>query len=132
MRLVVDTNVILSSLIRDSASRKLFLNGEHVLYIPEHALAEVERHLPEIARKAKMEQGDVQAILEMVLSPVEVVPESIIIGAMSEANSIMLKIDPGDVPFIACALAIGADGIITYDKDFSRQKAIRVFTPEQL
>ena len=44
----------------------------------------------------------------------------------------MENIDFTDAPFIACALAISADGIWSFDKHFLRQKVVGVLTIEDL
>jgi len=51
---------------------------------------------------------------------------------IQEANRIMEKIDLKDSPFIAAAIAIKADGIWTFDKDFDKQSEIKIFTTENL
>ena len=38
----------------------------------------------------------------------------------------MDKIDSGDTPIIAAALAIEADGIVTFDPHFRQQNAIKI------
>ncbi|MCX6778524.1 MAG: PIN domain-containing protein [Candidatus Micrarchaeota archaeon] len=132
MRLVVDTNIIIASLIRDSMARRFLVLRRHELFAPEHAIREVEQHLQLITKKAGISEAEARTVLASAISSVEVVPESLLLAEIDEANSIIGKIDQSDVPFVACALAVHADGIVTYDKDFRRQKAIRVFTPEQL
>lgn len=44
----------------------------------------------------------------------------------------MEPIDPDDAPFLACALAICADGIWTEDAHFDRQDRVRVWKTSDL
>ncbi|MBS3060938.1 MAG: hypothetical protein J4432_05545 [DPANN group archaeon] len=40
MRLIVDANIMLSAMIKDSGVRKIIISGAHELFIPEYALQE--------------------------------------------------------------------------------------------
>ncbi len=44
----------------------------------------------------------------------------------------MGNIDIEDVPFIATALAINANGIWSFDKHFSQQNQVKVITTDEL
>jgi predicted nucleic acid-binding protein len=50
---------------------------------------------------------------------------------LERAKSIMLKIDPKDVVFIAVSLAFENSVIWSDDKDFDRQKDIKVIRTKQ-
>ncbi len=132
MKLVIDTNVLVASLIRDSFVRKFLVGGRHIFYLPEQALEEIEEHIQEISRKANTDEKKVYVLLGVIVSDMELVPKSRLLAKMGEALEIMGEIDADDAPVAACALAVGADAIVTYDKDFKRQKKILVFTPDEV
>ncbi|MEE9116726.1 MAG: PIN domain-containing protein [Thermoplasmata archaeon] len=52
MRLVVDTNIIISALIRDSLTRKALLYPYFQFFSPEDIRMEIERNMDEIVRKS--------------------------------------------------------------------------------
>ncbi len=52
MRLVLDTNVILKALIKDSVVRGMLLRSGHELLIPEYAIEETKMHLDVVAAKS--------------------------------------------------------------------------------
>lgn len=52
---------------------------------------------------------------------------------LPRARKLLDDIDPKDVPYLACALAVSADAIWSLDIDFDAQKAIpRVPHPDAL
>ena len=54
MRLVVDTNVILTALIGGSRVRAVLLGTGHSFYVPEYAFEEIEAHIGMIAGKSRL------------------------------------------------------------------------------
>jgi predicted nucleic acid-binding protein len=52
MKLVVDTNILVSALIRDSVTRKILLDPRISAYVPEHFLGEIEEHHDQIIQKS--------------------------------------------------------------------------------
>jgi len=58
MKLVVDANIIIAALIRQSATRLLLMDEGLELFSPEYMLAELEEHWQEIISKAKPEKED--------------------------------------------------------------------------
>jgi predicted nucleic acid-binding protein len=55
LKLVVDTNVLLGALIKNSTTRSRLLNPDHEFLIPEFALEEVEKYVDVISSKSAME-----------------------------------------------------------------------------
>ena len=46
MKLIIDTNVIISSLLKDSTTREILLNESFDFYLPEIVMSEVKKYLP--------------------------------------------------------------------------------------
>jgi len=57
---------------------------------------------------------------------VQTIPFSKYKSHINEAQDIMVKIDKDDAPFIALALALDADGILTNDRDYEKQNIVKV------
>jgi len=131
MKLVIDTNVLISALIRDSVTRKIIVYSGLDLYYPEISLHELRKHEKETISKTKLAKGNYRETLSKLFEYIELIPEEMILKSLNEAKKIMLRIDPDDVVFIASALSIDAD-IWTNDKDFNKQNKIKIWYTEDL
>ena len=127
MKVVIDTNVLMAGLISDSTIRKLLVSGKAEFYLPEFALEEVEKYKEDLKEKSGCSEEEFQKLKELLLEGVITVPKELTKKRMKEAIKIMENVDKKDSVFIACALAISADGILSFDKDFLKQKMVRCF-----
>lgn len=127
MKLVVDTNVLISALIKDSATREIMLFPSLEYLLPEYALEELNLHKAAIARRSGLSSEGVDIILSILLENVTIIPASRIKPFFKKAHEIIGSIDPSDVPFVALALAIENDGIWSNDKHFEGIKEIKVW-----
>jgi predicted nucleic acid-binding protein len=132
MRFVVDTNRIIASLVRDSASRKILLSEKFEFLTVGVARSEIEEHRKELLEKAKLTDKQLDTILAMLFKRIFVVSDVVIEKKMRQAKKIMDTIDPSDTPFIAVALAMENDGIWSDDKHFSKQKRIKIWKTKDL
>ena len=133
MRLIVDTNILISSLIKDSKTREILLLPYMDFYLPEFALEEVEAHKGKISKLSGFSTDKIDFFLDLLLENISIVPARTIRPYLTEAEKIIGDIDPGDIPFIALALAVDNDGIWTNDKHFKKIKKIKIWkTPELL
>jgi predicted nucleic acid-binding protein len=133
MRIVVDTNILISSLIKDSITREILLLPYMDFYLPEFALEEVEAHKVKISKLSGLSSDEIDFFLDLLLENISIVPAQTIRPYLKEAEKIIGDIDPGDIPFVALALAVDNDGIWTNDKHFRKVKKIKIWnTPELL
>ncbi len=79
-----------------------------------------------------MGKEDITRILSMITNDVKIVKHETIKKKMKEARRIMKGIDEKDSPFIATTLAVNADRIWSLDKDFLKQRKVRVITTKEL
>jgi predicted nucleic acid-binding protein len=56
MELVIDTNIVLSAIVKNSVSRLLLLNPNLILYSPEGLISELEEHKDEIKEKSGLSE----------------------------------------------------------------------------
>lgn len=54
MKLVIDTNILFSALVRNSITRKMILSDVFEIYVPEYLFNEIDKHKEEILKKAEM------------------------------------------------------------------------------
>jgi predicted nucleic acid-binding protein len=127
MRLIVDTNILISSLIKDSITREILLLPFMDFYLPEFALEEVEAHKTKICKLSGLSRDESDFSLDLLLENLSIVPAQIIRPFLKEAETIIGDIDPGDIPFIVLALTVDNDGIWTNNKHFRKIKKIKVW-----
>ena len=125
----MDTNILISALIKDSFSRKIILESNFKFLSPDFSLQEIEKYKEEILEKSGITNNDFYTLLYSILDKIEIVKKDEYNYKIKEAEDIIGKIDIKDVPFIALALALGNEvsGIWTDDKDFERQNRIKVW-----
>jgi len=131
MIIVIDTNILISALIKDSITRRLIVSSGMNFCYPEISLHEIRKHKKLIMEKSGLSEKELGSLLERVLEYIVLIPTEVITEHIGEARSVMLKIDPKDVVFIATALSFKNSIIWSDDKDFERQNAIKVITTKQ-
>ena len=132
MKLVIDTNIMISALIREGITRKMVIFPGIKLVTPEITFKEIENHIDEIATKSKLSKGDIQQILDVLKKNIKTIPELRWWKHYNKAEKVIGKKDPKDVPFIAVALAVTADGIWSNDRDFGSQSVFKVWKTAEL
>jgi len=117
MRVVVDTNVLISAVFRDRLPEDviMFLVGSPD--IDWIATDKIVQEYREVLRRKKfgLTETVIQKWEKMLEEVILIVPDSIIIA---------FPRDQKDAIFISCALSADADFLITGDKDFSEAKKI--------
>lgn len=126
MKIVVDANVLLSAMIKDSITRKVLLEGKHKFYFPEYGYEEIEKKLDVISKKEGLEKAEAKQVLETLKKHVVIVEAEFYKLKIAEAEKIMAEIDRKDVPYLAAALFLAGSAIWSFDKDFKKQKAVKV------
>ena len=131
MIIVIDTNILISALIKDSITRRLIVSSGMNFCYPEISLHEIRKHKKLIMEKSGLSEKELGSLIERVLEYIVLIPTEVITEHIGEARSVMLKIDTKDVVFIATALSFKNSIIWSDDKDFERQNAIKVITTKQ-
>ncbi|MFW6111322.1 MAG: PIN domain-containing protein [Thermoproteota archaeon] len=133
-KIVVDTNVLISSLINpDSiAWRIIDLEGPDFL-TPEIAVDEIEEYESLIRDKLASQEREEEYnyLLSELFHPIVVVPLSVYGGRLEQAYKIMEPIDEKDTEFLALALQYNCP-IWSDDTDFQKQEKVKAFTSEQM
>ncbi|MDA4130250.1 MAG: PIN domain-containing protein [Thaumarchaeota archaeon] len=132
MKLVVDTNVLLGALIKNSTTRSLLLSPNHDYYIPEYALEEVEKHLNIISTKSGLSTHEIKLLFDVLATNLNVVPMKQFMKNLAKAEAALKIIDEKDVPFLALALSLNCDGIWSNDKHLREQKFVRVWSTNDI
>jgi predicted nucleic acid-binding protein len=126
MIVVVDTNVLISALMKDSVKRRLILLSGDELVCPEAVIHEIRKHRGGIITRSGLDNNGFDSVLEKLLESVALIPDKETEEHRTESMKLMKGIDIGDAPFIAAALGIPGSVIWSDDKDLKRQKKIKI------
>jgi len=132
MKVILDVNVILSALIRDSATRKIILNSRSDFYFPEPSLDKIRKYKDYILKKSGLDEEEFKELIAILFKYIRIVPAEEIKKNRSESKKIMEHIDPEDVVFIAAALSIPDSAIWSDDRHFEKQHKVKVLKTEDL
>lgn len=127
MKLVVDTNVLLSALIADSVTRTLLGAVDVPLVAPVALKRELGEHSELVLEKSGLSEAELGELTERLFEHIEFVPDSELEAYRAEAADVLADIDPDDVIFLAAALAVGG-GIWSDDRHFREQDLVPVVT----
>jgi len=132
MKIVIDTNILLSALIKDSITRKIIVESEWDFYYPKMSLHEIRKYKDLVLGKSGMEEREYEELLTRLLEYVEIIPDENINKHLNEANQILSEIDPDDIVFVATAISIEDSIIWSDDGDFEKQDKIKVLETEDV
>ena|SRR3989344_2270396 len=132
MILIVDTNILLAGLIKDSKVRKIIVESEWEFYYPESSFHEVRKYKDLVIEKSGMNEKEYNKLLSCFLKYIKLVSEEQIKEKIQEADKILRDIDPDDVIFLAAALSIENSKIWSDDSHLKEQKKVLVFNTKDL
>jgi len=132
MKIVVDTNIFLSALIKDSITRKIIVESNWNFYYPEISLHEIKKYRNLVLEKSTMLESEYEELLSRLLAHVRMVSNVDIDKYLVEAKNILGAIDPDDVVFLAVAMGIKDSVIWSDDKDFERQSRIKILKTKDI
>ena len=128
---VIDTNIIFSALLKNSAARKIILSDTFDLFVPEFLFTEIIKYEEVILKKAGMEKENLELLLLLLQSHISVIPFKMFFDFLEAAEKEMEKIDMKDAPFIALALKLKIP-IWSNDLHFKKQKKVVSFNTAEI
>lgn len=131
MIIVIDTNIVISALIKDSVTRNIIMYSGLNFFYPEISLHELRKHKDLVIRKSGISEEAYEDTLGKIFEYILLIPTEEIKEKLNEAKQIMLRIDPDDVVFVAAALAYPDAIIWSDDTHFDRQSKIKVAKTKQ-
>lgn len=129
MKFVVDTNVLISALIKDSKTREIIINKNLDLITPSYSLGEINKYQKEICKKGKFSQQEYFALIDILFNYVKIININYYLNYLDYSKNLVEDI--GDAPFLALALA-SKSYIWSDDKHLKNQKEIRVLTTKEI
>ena len=132
MRIVLDSNILFSALIKDSKSRQLILDYEGRFLFPYFIFDELNGHKFELMKKSGLDEKQFFLVFDALLKKVEVVTKETLIVHRTKAKQIIDKIDSDDVVFIACVLAYSGSILWSNDKKLKKQEKVLVYNTKEI
>ncbi len=132
MRIILDTNIFVSALLRDSVIRKLIVNSPIELVFPEIILDELREHEEELLEKSGLPKGEYETLINKLLTYVKILPTEILKPYKDDALQIIGTIDKDDIIFFASALFIKDAIIWSDDKQLKKQKEVIVLNTKDI
>ena len=130
MNFVIDTNILISALIKDSVTRKIIIESGLNFYYPKISFYEIQKHKQLVLKKSRMSGKQFNDVLNILLDNVILVSEHQFTDSLDMANNLIGKIDINDVVFLACALSLNLE-IWSDDKHFQKQNEVKVLTTQE-
>ncbi len=127
MILIIDTNILLAGLIKDSTVRKIIVESGWEFYYPEMSFHEVRKYKDLVLEKSGMSEEEYTELLNRLLKHITLVPEEQIKPKIEEADKFLGNVDPDDVIFLATAFGIDNSKIWSDDPHLEKQNKVRVF-----
>ena len=134
MELVVDVNVVFSSLLSRGDSFNVFAVNSMVnkfeFVAPEFLLVELDKHKGEIFKRSKLTRDIFDGALEFVLGQINFIPKDEFSESLLKAEKLASK-HLKDVQYVALALELKCP-IFSGDKSLKELSGIEVLTPKEL
>lgn len=125
-RIVIDSNILFSALIRDSTTRRIILEYPGRFIFPEYVFEELERHKHALREKSGLTEEEFSQLLAVLLEKVEVAPKEALLRYRRQAMAAVKDIDPDDTVFVAATLANPKSILWTDDKKLKQITTITV------
>jgi predicted nucleic acid-binding protein len=132
MKLIIDSNILISALIKDSVTREIIIKSEWDFYYPELAFHEIRKYQKMILEKSGMYEAEYSAVISRLLKHITIVPEEQFSNYISKANDILRKIDPNYVIFLALAMSVKDSKIWSNDSHLHMQREIKTLKTEEI
>ncbi len=131
MIVVVDTNIIIAALVRNSKTRKALISGKIKFVSPDFVKEELQTHESSIVSKSGLSREEFSLILALLLEEIEIIPYKEYKDKIPVAKRIMSD-DPKDVAYVACYRALGCDAVWTNDKDYYGKQGISTLDTKRI
>lgn len=132
MRIIVDTNIILSALIKQGKTRAILTNPLIEFYTVEFAIREIRKYKALVIKKSGLNAEEFEVMLSLLMGNIKVIDKKQTKEKIAESKQLIEETDPKDVPILACALAIPNDGLWTEDKHLKKQNKAKVYNTQEI
>ncbi len=116
--------MVYAALLRDGHRRRQLMTSSAVFFAPQFLRMEIEKHRLDIVRRSGGSADAVDAVLTILYRRISWVADDQIRPHLPLATKLLGRVDPNDVPYLACAFAVDADGIWSGDPHFDQQSLV--------
>ena len=129
MKVVVDTNILFSSLLSEqSALRDILLERDYEFFAPNYLFVELFRYKDKIQKYGKLEDEELYEFLHAITERIHFVKlELISVSNRQQAYDLCKDVDIKDTVFVALCLELGAV-LWTGDKKLKKHLTQKGFT----
>ena len=92
MKIVVDTNRIIASMIKDGISRKILFNKKFEFVCPDYTLGEISKYKEEIMGKANIKHEEFEILLSLIFEQIIIMPKQDYENFLGEAKKLIMHI----------------------------------------
>ncbi len=124
---VVDSNILISALVRDGVTRKIIFNPNLLFFTPDYTLLEIHKHKISIAEKAGIPLVVLDTLVDHIFSVVVIINKSEYCSFIDYAKILIGNVDIDDVSFLALSLSKDLP-LWSNDQHFLLQNEISVYS----
>ena len=115
MKLVLDTGILVSALIKESsANRHILLMPAFDFYLPEYAMDEINRHRGKISELSGLTGDELSVLFSLLMERVTIVPALLIKPHIRKAASLIGRGDEKDFSEISDVRIWSTKDILEY------------------
>ncbi|MEK6828645.1 MAG: PIN domain-containing protein [Nanoarchaeota archaeon] len=131
MLIVLDSNILISAIIKDRITRKIIMSSDNEFLLPEYSFIEIRKHENYILSKSQLSKEEFGILIKRLLKYIKIVKTEDVLLYQEKAMTIMGKIDEDDVIFIATALTFKCP-IWSDDSHFKLQKDVKIYDTKEM
>ena len=131
MKILVDANIIISALIKDSKIRELLIKKRFEFVSPDFILEEIDKYKDYICEKSGLSKEEFELLITLIFENIKIIPKEEYETYLEKAKEIM-KEDIKDITYVACYFALRCDYLWTNDSDFDNNKDIKIINIKEL
>src|SRR3989344_950019 len=125
MRILIDANIIISALIKNSKARGILTKKKFEFISPDFILEEINKYKEYICEKSGLSKEEFELLMVLIFDNIKIIPKKEYENYLDKAKEIMEE-DIKDITYVACYLALNCDYLWTNDSDFDNKKEIKI------
>lgn len=90
MNIVIDTNVVISALIKDSFTRRVLIQSGWSFSYPAIAFGEIQEHSGLIRQKAGLDEKELKHLLDRLFVHINIIPTNALLPKIEEAKALLV------------------------------------------
>ena len=126
MKIVVDSNRVIASLLKDRTTREILYNRIFDFVAPEFIKVEILKYKKDLMSKTSITEEEFDSLLSLLFERITLMPREEYSKYFKELSAGIS--DTKDIPYFACSIATKSKGIWSHDPDFQKRNKVKIFT----